>query len=61
MKARFEKLANELEKNEATIDKELLSAQGQPADLGGYYKPDIAKASQVMRPSVVLNDFIDTL
>jgi isocitrate dehydrogenase len=61
MKARFEKLADELEKNEASINKELLSAQDQPADLGGYYKPEIAKASKVMRPSVVLNDFIDTL
>ena len=61
MKARFVKLANELEKNEASINKELLSAQDQPADLGGYYKPEIAKASQVMRPSVVLNNIIDTL
>jgi isocitrate dehydrogenase len=53
MKARFVKLANELDKNEASINKELLSAQDQPTDFGGYYKPDIAKALQVMRPSVV--------
>ena len=61
MKARFVKLADELDKNEASINKELLSAQDQPTDFGGYYKPDIAKASQVMRPSVVLNNIIDTL
>jgi isocitrate dehydrogenase len=61
MKARFVKLADELEKNEASINEELLSAQDQPTDLGGYYKPDIAKASPVMRPSVVLNNIIDTL
>jgi isocitrate dehydrogenase len=61
MKARFEKLADELEKNEVSINEELLSAQDQPVDLGGYYQPDTAKASPVMRPSVVLNNIIDTL
>jgi isocitrate dehydrogenase len=59
MKARFEKLANELGKNEATINEELLAAQGQPVDLGGYYIPGREKASKVMRPSAVFNEIID--
>jgi isocitrate dehydrogenase len=59
MKARFEKLADELGKNEATIYEELLAAQGQPVNLGGYYVPDMKKASLVMRPSDVFNELID--
>jgi isocitrate dehydrogenase len=59
MKARFAKLADELGKNEATINEELLAAQGRPVDLGGHYVPNIEKASQVMRPSVVFNEIID--
>jgi isocitrate dehydrogenase len=60
MKARFAKLADELGKNEATINEQLLAAQGQPVDLGGYYMPDMEKSSSVMRPSVVFNDLIDS-
>ena len=59
MKARFEKLADDLGKNETTINEELLAAQGQPVDLGGYYMPSVEKASSVMRPSAVLNEIID--
>ena len=59
MKARFAKLADELGKNEATINEELLAAQGQPVDFGGYYMPSMKKASLVMRPSAVFNEIID--
>ncbi len=59
MKARFAKLADELGKNEVTIDEELLAAQGQPVDFGGYYMPSMKKASLVMRPSAVINEIID--
>ena len=54
-------LADELGKNEANINDELLAAQGQPADLGGYYKPDDEKAALVMRPSAVFNKIIESL
>ena len=60
MKARFAELAEKLAQNEARINEDLLAAQGQPVDLGGYYMPSLEKASQVMRPSVVLNEIIDT-
>ncbi len=59
MKARFGKLADELGKNEATINEELLAAQGQPVDLGGYFMPSMKKALPVMRPSAVFNEIID--
>jgi isocitrate dehydrogenase len=59
MKARFAKLADELGKNEATINEELLAAQGQPVDLGGYYMTSMENASRVMRPSAVFNEIID--
>ena len=38
---------------------ELIECQGPPADVGGYYKVDPAKAEAVMRPSKVFNDLID--
>ncbi len=56
---RFEKLADALGQHEDTIIKELTDAQGRPVDLGGYFYPDLEKASLVMRPSAVFNDLID--
>ena len=61
LKARFAKLADELGKNEANNNEELLAAQGQPADLGGSYKPDDEKAALVMRPSAAFNKIIESL
>ncbi|MBT1445822.1 NADP-dependent isocitrate dehydrogenase [Shewanella sp. JM162201] len=53
--AHFGKLAASLAANEETILAELIGAQGKAVDLGGYYRPDFAKASAVMRPSATLN------
>lgn len=61
LKAAFSKTAEELGANEEKIVNELNNAQGKPADLGGYYRPDDAKASAVMRPSVTLNTIIDSI
>jgi len=55
LQARFKPLAETLAKNEAKINAELIGAQGKPADTGGYYLPDAAKASAAMRPSATLN------
>ena len=57
----FTPVAKELRDNAETIDKELLDAQGNAADLGGYYWPDDAKTSAVMRPSATFNKIIDAL
>ena len=59
--ARFKPLAETLEKNEAKINGELIGAQGRPVDLGGYYRPDDAKASAAMRPSATFNAAIAAL
>ncbi|MGC9552182.1 NADP-dependent isocitrate dehydrogenase, partial [Vibrio metoecus] len=48
--AEFAPIAKELEEKEALIVAELNGAQGKPADLGGYYAPEFAKAAQLMRP-----------
>ncbi len=58
---RFTKIAKDLGENEKKIDAELLAAQGKPVDIGGYYHPDEAKLSKVMRPSVTLNAIIDAI
>ena len=57
----FAPIAAELSANESTIVEELLAAQGSPADIGGYYAPDPAKATAVMRPSATFNTAIDAL
>jgi len=61
LQKRFATAAKQLADNAATIDRELLEAQGQPADMGGYYKPDTAKTTAAMRPSATLNAIIDRM
>ncbi|WP_270886331.1 NADP-dependent isocitrate dehydrogenase [Pedococcus sp. 5OH_020] len=53
--AAFGDIAARLAQDEATITQELLAVQGRPADIGGYYRPDEAKAAAVMRPSETFN------
>jgi len=55
LKAKFAPLAKALTENEAKIVEELNSVQGVAMDIGGYYKPDAAKTSSVMRPSATFN------
>ncbi|HQS57387.1 MAG: isocitrate dehydrogenase (NADP(+)) [Gallionellales bacterium 35-53-114] len=55
LQARFQPLAKTLTENEARINEELISAQGKPVELGGYYHPDFDKTSKAMRPSVTFN------
>ncbi|WP_455359190.1 NADP-dependent isocitrate dehydrogenase [Streptomyces sp. SYSU K21746] len=57
----FAALAKTLSEQEQTILDELIAVQGSPADIGGYYQPDAAKASAVMRPSKTFNQAIATL
>ncbi|HEX7357278.1 MAG TPA: NADP-dependent isocitrate dehydrogenase [Ignavibacteriaceae bacterium] len=61
IKSRFEKIYEELKKHENEIVNDLLSVQGKPADVGGYYMPDDDKAYNIMRPSKVLNRIIDEM
>jgi len=59
LKARFAPVAQALAAAEETIAKELLAAQGDAVDLGGYFHPDPAKCAAAMRPSATLNGIID--
>ena len=60
LKNRFKDLARELTANESLIDQELIQAQGRPVDIGGYYRPDINKTSEAMRPSATFNAALET-
>ncbi len=59
--AAFAELARTLRANEPTIAGELLAVQGTPVDLGGYYRPDPARAEAVMRPSKTFNEALALL
>ncbi len=61
LKARFAAVARQLEENEIKIAQELLSAQGSPMDIGGYFLPDETKTENAMRPSATLNAIIDAM
>ncbi|HAK53811.1 MAG TPA: NADP-dependent isocitrate dehydrogenase [Gammaproteobacteria bacterium] len=61
LKDKFAALAKNLSDNEDTILQELLDAQGEPVDVGGYYRPDPELASQAMRPSPTLNNVLASL
>lgn len=59
--AAFTDVAAALTDKAEAIDAELISAQGQPADIGGYYKTDDPKVDAVMRPSATFNEIIASL
>lgn len=61
LQARFSHVAGQLEANATAITGELLAAQGQPVNIGGYYHPDNTLVEQAMRPSATLNAIIDAL
>ena len=60
LKATFALLAEALSSNENAIVEELIAVQGKPADIGGYYFMNDAKATAIMRPSATLNNAIDS-
>ncbi len=61
LKTVFTPVAKQLTDNETKIVGELIAAQGKAVDIGGYYRPDRALVSAVMRPSATLNKVIDAL
>ncbi len=58
---KFAEVAKQLEESEAKILEELLAVEGKPSDIGGYFKPDDAKAEEAMRPSSTLNSIIESI
>ena len=55
LQAHFTPLAKALAQGEAQIVAELQAVQGAPADIGGYFLPDLVKTRAVMRPSATFN------
>ena len=58
LKAIFTPVAEQLTANETKIVEELIAVQGKPVDIGGYYKPDDAKANTALRPSATFNGIL---
>jgi isocitrate dehydrogenase len=61
LQAQFAPLAKTLADNEQKIVAELNAVQGKPADIGGYYVPDLQKMTAVMRPSATFNAALDAV
>jgi isocitrate dehydrogenase len=59
--ADFAAVSEALTSNEDTIVAELLAVQGSPVDIGGYYRPDVAKVASVMRPSATFTEVLSGL
>ncbi|WP_422133688.1 NADP-dependent isocitrate dehydrogenase [Endozoicomonas sp. ALD040] len=59
LSSKFSGLAKELVEKEGQIVSELADCQGGAVDLGGYYEPTPAKATEAMRPSTTFNAAID--
>ncbi|MFJ2146934.1 NADP-dependent isocitrate dehydrogenase [Glutamicibacter sp. NPDC087831] len=49
------------EENEQANEAGLAEVQGKAVDIAGYYRPDEAKTSAVMRPSATLNKALELL
>ncbi|MBC7631188.1 NADP-dependent isocitrate dehydrogenase [Aeromicrobium sp.] len=56
--AAFAEVADGLASNEQKINDELLAVQGSPADIGGYFRPDDATVTAVMRPSTTFTEVL---
>ena len=61
LKQLFSQVADEMEKSEDQIAKELIDAQGHKQEIGGYYKPNAELVSKAMRPSATLNAILAKL
>ena len=61
LKKVFTPFAEKLTAAEKQIVAELIAVQGKPADIGGYYQPDNAKASAALRPSHTFNEILASI
>ena len=58
---RFAPLAERLAADEEQIVAELAAVQGEPVDIGGYYRPDPGAVAGAMRPSATLNAALEAI
>jgi isocitrate dehydrogenase len=61
LKQRFTGVAADLAAAEEKIVAELLAAQGEPVDIGGYFHPSDELTEKAMRPSATFNAIIDAM
>jgi isocitrate dehydrogenase len=61
LKEVFAPIAEALSRHESKIVEELMAVQGKPIDIGGYYRPDEAKAQVALRPSPTFNAILERL
>ena len=61
LKKIFTPIAAALTENETKIVTELAAVQGRSVEVGGYFMPDDAKASAVMRPSGTFNEILASI
>jgi isocitrate dehydrogenase len=61
LQAKFIPIAAALAENESKITEELIAAQGEPVDIGGYFHTDDELTEKAMRPSETLNAIIDSI
>lgn len=61
LQAHFQPLAASLTENEEKIVGTLTTEQWHAVDIGGYYKPDVDKVREVMRPSEIFNEALASL
>jgi len=59
LKERFASLAKQLAEKQDTILAEINTARGRPLDIGGYYRPELKKVTQAMRPSATMNKILE--
>ena len=58
LKAVFTPVAEKLTASEPLIVAEMIAVQGKPVDIGGYYRPEAARASAALRPSQTFNSIL---
>lgn len=61
LQERFVPIAQKLSENESVINNDLLSVQGAPVSIGGYYLPEKELLVKCMRPSKIFNEIIDSI
>jgi isocitrate dehydrogenase len=61
LKATFGPLAEALEAAEDDIVGQLADTQGEAVEIVGYYRPDLDRVADAMRPSTEFNAILDTL
>jgi isocitrate dehydrogenase len=61
LRERFAPVAKALAESEERITGELLDAQGESNDIGGYYMPDEGLSVNIMRASPTFNAIIDAM